>query len=131
MLRDYKIQCVRKKVFSSRKTSSCLCAFLTGFLDNRENKTTVFNSPFISKYKINFQLFIRHGSFVLLSLHFICLILVHLVKELALTEMITDVVLIEENRFLYFVKLYIGSPGEVGSLPSVRCMWELWVHSSA
>jgi hypothetical protein len=78
---NYKIQCVRKKVFASRKAPFSLCVFLAGFIGNREKKTTVFNQSLISKYKINFQLFIRHGSFVLLSLHFICLLPVYLVKD--------------------------------------------------
>jgi hypothetical protein len=48
---------------------------------------------------------------VLLSLYFICLIPVYLVKERALTEILTDILLIEEKRFLYFLNAYIGSPG--------------------
>jgi hypothetical protein len=42
-----------------------------------------------------------------LSLYFICIIPVYLVKEQALT----DILLIEEKRFLYFLNAYIGSPG--------------------
>jgi hypothetical protein len=68
---------------------------------------------------------------LLLLLNFIRLIPVDLVKERLSKEMFTDIVLIEENRLLYFPNPYIGSPGELGSLPSVLCVWELWVHTSA
>jgi hypothetical protein len=78
---DYKIQCVRKKVFALRKAPFCLCTLFAGCVGNREKKTTVFNQPLISKYKINFHFFVRHGSFVLLSLHFICLLPMYLVKD--------------------------------------------------
>ena len=44
-INDYKIQCVRKKVFPSRKAPFCLCTFFAGFIGNREKKTTVFNQP--------------------------------------------------------------------------------------
>lgn len=67
---------------------------------------------------------------MLLLLHSICLFPVDLVKERALTEICTNILLIEESSFLYFLHPYIGSTGEVVGLLSVLGKWELWDLSS-